>query len=195
MQDHLGEMFEGTIVSFAPHGVYVNVEEPFVDVLVRSESLGRERYELSDNELFLVAPRSGEHIQLGDKMTLEIEEVSLLRRSIYGRRLQLTYSDHDSDEYLTEAEARVLMPQPNPTRKKRRQKVTGVNPETKTVQRQGEKVSSQRSRPNRPSKPGAVGAKANGTSGRTSSGNGRNDATGAKSASSPQRKKPKGKRR
>lgn len=195
MQDHLGEMFEGTIVSFAPHGVYVNVEEPFVDVLVRSESLGRERYELSDNELFLVAPRSGEHIQLGDKMTLEIEEVSLLRRSIYGRRLQLTYSDHDSDEYLTEAEARVLMPQSNPTRKKRRQKVTGINPETKTVQRQGEKVSSQRGRPNRPSKPGAVGAKANGTSGRTSSGNGRNDATGAKSASSPQRKKPKGKRR
>lgn len=111
MQDHLGEMFEGTIVSFAPHGVYVNVAEPFVDILVRSESLGRERFELSDNELFLVAPRSGEHIQLGDKMTLEIEEVSLLRRTVYGRRLAIVYSDVDADaEYLTEREARAVAP-------------------------------------------------------------------------------------
>lgn len=128
MQDHLGEMFEGTVVSFAPHGVYVNVSEPFVDVLIRFESLGRERYELSDNELFLVAPRSGEHIQLGDKITLEIEEVSLLRRNIYGRRLALTYSDVDADEeYLSEKEARVRQPAAVPdARKPRRDQVKGI---------------------------------------------------------------------
>jgi ribonuclease R len=106
MQEHLGEMFEGTVISFAPHGVFVNIEEPFVDVLVRFESIGRERYELSDNELYLVAPRSGDRIQLGDKMTVEIEEVSLMRRSIYGRRLQFSYSEHAADDYWTEAEVR-----------------------------------------------------------------------------------------
>ncbi len=100
MQDHLGEMFEGTVVAFAPHGVFVNIDEPFVDVLIRFESLGKERFELSDNELFLVAPRSGDTIQLGDKLTLEIEEVSLLRRNVYGRRLGIAFTNYDDEEYL-----------------------------------------------------------------------------------------------
>ena len=99
MREHLGEMMEGTVVAFAPSGVYVTIEEPFVDVLVRFESLGRERYELSDNELFLVAPRSGERIQLGDTLTVEIEEVSLMRRTTYARRLATSYSAGAEDAW------------------------------------------------------------------------------------------------
>jgi ribonuclease R len=109
MQDHVGEMFEGTVVSFASHGVFINIEEPFVDVLIRFESLGKERFELSDNELFLVAPRSGDTIQLGDKLTLEIEEVSLLRRTVYGRRLGIAYTNYDEEEFVD-------APRPKPAR-------------------------------------------------------------------------------
>lgn len=98
MRDHLGEMMEGTVTAFAPSGVYLNIQEPFVDVLVRFEGLGRERYELSENELYLVAPRSGEHIQLGDTMTVEIEEVSLTRRTTYGRRVGVSYSANEEDD-------------------------------------------------------------------------------------------------
>lgn len=129
MQEHLGEMFEGNVVSFAPHGVFINVEEPFVDVLVRFESIGRERYELSDNELYLVAPRSGDRIQLGDKMTVEIEEVSLMRRSVYGRRLQFSYSEHAADDYWSEAEVRSFQGAPRQKRKSR----TSSKPETSTI--------------------------------------------------------------
>lgn len=129
MQEHLGEMFEGNVVSFAPHGVFINVEEPFVDVLVRFESIGRERYELSDNELYLVAPRSGDRIQLGDKMTVEIEEVSLMRRSVYGRRLQFSYSEHAADDYWSEAEVRSFQGAPRQKRKSR----TSSKSETSTI--------------------------------------------------------------
>lgn len=174
MQDHLGEMFEGTVVSFAPHGVYVNISEPFVDVLIRSESLGRERFELSDNELFLVAPRSGEHIQLGDKLSLEIEEVSLLRRATYGRRLAIVYTDHDADEeYFSEKEALAVLPRESSRRDSNRfgkagQSGTSNKPgkfgqsekpgKANTTNKPGKFGQSDKpGKPNQPSKPGKPG--------------------------------------
>ena len=68
-------------------GVFVNVDEPFVDVLVRLESLGPDRYELDDERLRVIGTRSGDRIALGDRMRVVIEDVSILRRTVYGRRL------------------------------------------------------------------------------------------------------------
>jgi ribonuclease R len=111
MKTRLGEIFEGTVGSVVGSGVYVQIDEPFVDVLVRFESLGNERFELSDDELSLVAPRSGDRIILGDKMTLEIEDVSLVRRAVYGRRMAVHTQAHSvEDEYHEPALAKRRVP-------------------------------------------------------------------------------------
>lgn len=87
MRDKLGEMYEGTITALIGSGVVVALEEPFVEVIVRFDSLGPDRYELADNELSYVGVRSQERIGLGDTMVLEVVDVSLARRAVYGRRV------------------------------------------------------------------------------------------------------------
>ena len=92
MRSRVGAIFEGTVTGLVGTGVFVNVDDPFIDVLVRMESLGADRYELDDERLRVIGARSGDRIALGDRMRVQIEDVSVLRRTVYGRRL------HEADE-------------------------------------------------------------------------------------------------
>jgi ribonuclease R len=87
MQSHLGETFEGTVSAVVGSGVFVALDDPFVDVLVRFEDLGPDRYEVDDNELMAIGQRSGDKIMMGDRLRLEILDVAILRRSVYGKRI------------------------------------------------------------------------------------------------------------
>jgi len=87
MRDRVGETLEGTITALVGSGVYVSLDAPFVDVLVRFEGLGPDRYELSSDEISMVGSRSGDTISLGDRMLVTIEDVAVLRRSVYARRV------------------------------------------------------------------------------------------------------------
>lgn len=87
MREHIGDVLEGTVGSVVGGGLYVTLDAPFVDVLVRFESMGPDRYELSDDELAVVGLRSGDRIELGDRITVEIEDVAILRRAVYARRV------------------------------------------------------------------------------------------------------------
>jgi ribonuclease R len=87
MRDRVGEVFEGRVGAVTMGGLYVTLDEPFVDVLVRYEALGPDRYEVSDDELSAVGVRSGDKVSLGDRVTVEIEDVAILRRTVYARRI------------------------------------------------------------------------------------------------------------
>jgi len=87
MRDRLGETLEGTVTALVGSGVYVSLDAPFVDVLVRFEVLGPDRYELSSDEISMVGARSGDTISLGDRMLVTIDDVAVLRRSVYARRV------------------------------------------------------------------------------------------------------------
>ncbi|WP_438026137.1 ribonuclease R [Sorangium sp. So ce233] len=87
MRSRLGDIFEGTVTGLVGTGVYVNIEDPFVDVLVRMESLGPDQYEIDDEGLRVIGLRSGDRIAIGDATLVQIEDVAILRRTVYGRRL------------------------------------------------------------------------------------------------------------
>ncbi|HEY2409329.1 MAG TPA: VacB/RNase II family 3'-5' exoribonuclease [Polyangiaceae bacterium] len=87
MRDRIGQSFEGTITALVGSGAYVTLLEPFVDVLVRFESMGPDRYEISDDELSIVGTRSGDTVALGDPIVVTIEDVAVLRRTVYARRV------------------------------------------------------------------------------------------------------------
>ena len=87
MRAHIGETYTGKVTALVGSGVFVQIDSPFVDVLVRAESLGADRYELDDEGMRMVGLRSGDAIALGDKMEVVIEDVAILRRSVYGRRV------------------------------------------------------------------------------------------------------------
>lgn len=86
MKGRIGDRFFGTVTGVVGSGLFVQLDTPFVDVLVRLEDLGHDHYEVDDEALRVVAPRSGDVVALGDRMTVEVIDVSILRRTVYGKR-------------------------------------------------------------------------------------------------------------
>jgi ribonuclease R len=87
MKDRIGEKFEGTVTAVVGSGLFVQLDSPFVDVLIRLEDLGHDHWEVDDDALRVVAGRSGDVVGLGDRLTVEIIDAAILRRTIYGRRV------------------------------------------------------------------------------------------------------------
>ena len=87
MVDHIGERFEGTVSAAVGAGLYITLDDPFVDVLVKYEDLGKDRYTLADNELYVQGERTGDRIVLGERIRVEIIDVALFRRAVLGRRI------------------------------------------------------------------------------------------------------------
>jgi ribonuclease R len=87
MKGRIGSRFEGTVTAVVGSGFFVQLDAPFVDVLVRLEDIGPGHWEVDDDALRVVAGRSGEVIALGDRLTVEIVDVGILRRSVYGKRV------------------------------------------------------------------------------------------------------------
>jgi len=87
MRDHIGETCEGVVTALVGSGAYVTLDTPFVDVLVKHESMGPDHYEMSEDELSVVGARSGDTISLGDRLAVVIEDVAILRRQVLARRV------------------------------------------------------------------------------------------------------------
>jgi ribonuclease R len=102
MKDRIGQSFEGTVTAVVGSGVFVQLDAPFVDVLVRLEDLGQDHWEVDDENLRVVATRSGDAIALGDRLGIEVIDASILRRTVYGRRL----SDAPRDRRAPDLERR-----------------------------------------------------------------------------------------
>ena len=87
MRTRIGDVFEGTVTAIVGSGLFVALDEPFVDVMVRFEVLGPDHYEASEDELSVVGVRSGDRVMLGDRMVVEIEDVAVLRRMTMAKRV------------------------------------------------------------------------------------------------------------
>lgn len=87
MIDHVGERFEGTVTAFVGTGAFVNLDDPFVDVLVRVEDMGAD-FQIEDDGLMATGARSGNAIRLGDKMMVDVTDVAILRRTVYAKRVR-----------------------------------------------------------------------------------------------------------
>lgn len=87
MIDRIGERFEGTVSAFVGSGAFITLDDPFVDVLVKTEDLGGD-YVIEEDGLMATSARSGDAIRLGDRVMVEIIDVAILRRQIQARRMR-----------------------------------------------------------------------------------------------------------
>jgi ribonuclease R len=82
MRDQVGQRFDGVVSAVTSFGAFVEIEEPFVEGLIKLDSLGDDKFSYDEVHMRLSGDRTGTQIELGDKVTVEINNVSVVRRRI-----------------------------------------------------------------------------------------------------------------
>src|SRR5205814_1139141 len=78
MRDQVGERFNGVVSAVTSFGAFVELDEPFVEGLIKLESLGDEPFEFDGVHMRLSGKRTGRAIELGDRVMVEINNVSVI---------------------------------------------------------------------------------------------------------------------
>ena len=82
MRDQVGSRFQGVVTAVTSFGVFVEIDEPFVEGLIKLEALGDEPFDYDDIHMRLSGKKTGKTIELGDQVEVEIVNVSVVRRRI-----------------------------------------------------------------------------------------------------------------
>jgi ribonuclease R len=84
MRDHVGSTFSGVITGVAPFGLFVTLDDYYVDGLVHISELGRDYFEHEPTRHMLMGTRTGKRYRLADRI-----EVKLVRVDIEQRKMDL----------------------------------------------------------------------------------------------------------
>jgi ribonuclease R len=82
MSDKLGEMFEGTIASVTQFGLFVRLDDFYVEGLVHVTSLPSDYYHYEAEKHRLKGERTGTTYRLGDGLTVQVARVDMDDRKI-----------------------------------------------------------------------------------------------------------------
>jgi ribonuclease R len=82
MRDHVGGTFSGSITGVVPFGLFVTLDDYFVDGLVHISELGRDYFQFDPARHLLVGERTGRRYRLADRMTVKLVRVDLDARKI-----------------------------------------------------------------------------------------------------------------
>jgi ribonuclease R len=82
MERHLGDTFSGRISGVAPFGLFVTLEDYFVEGLVHVRSLEDDFYDFNQGKYALVGSRSGRSYDLGQRLEVQVAKVDKEARHI-----------------------------------------------------------------------------------------------------------------
>jgi ribonuclease R len=92
MRERVGEVFTGTISAVVPFGVFVVLDDLFVEGLVHVSELGSEYFHFNEALHELRGERTGQRYRLADRLTVQVSRVDLEARRIEFRLVRPT--DH-----------------------------------------------------------------------------------------------------
>ncbi len=90
MADRVGEVMSGTVTGVAHFGLFVTLQEVFVDGLIHVTGLGNDYFHVSPGGLGLHGERSGETFDLGQELAVRI-----MRVDVDEGRVDLALADRD----------------------------------------------------------------------------------------------------
>ena len=100
MQDHIGDELDGRISGFAPFGIYVQIEDPYVSVLLPFDQLD-DSYEPDDLGIRLIGARTAKMFTMNDPVRVRIEDVSVQTRDIVGSLIDHRTAEAPSQAHRT----------------------------------------------------------------------------------------------
>jgi ribonuclease R len=101
MKDRIGEEYEGTVAAVVGFGLFVQIESPFVEGLVKLGALADDQYDYDEETQRLVGRGTGRQFALGDRVKVRIENVS-----VPGRKIDLALVEHTATAPPLPAQAR-----------------------------------------------------------------------------------------
>jgi len=93
MQQHIGEDFEGTVTSVTGFGVFIELNDIYVEGLVHITNLPKDYYQFDPITHRLTGEKSGETFQLGDWVQVNVAGVNL-----DDRKIDFELIDHEEQE-------------------------------------------------------------------------------------------------
>jgi ribonuclease R len=82
MQDKLGESFTGTVAGVTTFGIFVQLDELYVEGLVHVTALGEDYFQYDEARHLLRGERTGRTFGLTDRVTVQVAKVDLEARKI-----------------------------------------------------------------------------------------------------------------
>ena len=82
MQDHVGETFSGRVTGVTGFGIFVTLDEYFVDGLVHISELGRDYFTFDATRHVLLGERTGKRYRLADRLRVKLVRVDLETRKM-----------------------------------------------------------------------------------------------------------------
>ena len=77
MKDRVGEVFSGSISSVVPFGIFVALDDVFVEGLVHVSDLGQDYFHFDERAHAMVGERSGKRFRLADRVRVQLVRVDM----------------------------------------------------------------------------------------------------------------------
>lgn len=77
MRDKIGEVFSGTISGMANFGLFVTLDNVYVDGMIHISDLGEDYFNFHPELMAIIGERSGIRFKLGDKVTVKVARADL----------------------------------------------------------------------------------------------------------------------
>jgi ribonuclease R len=77
MRDHLGSVFTGTVSSVTSFGMFVSLDDLYVEGLVHISELGKDYYHFDAAKHQLLGERTGNRYRLGDRVQVRVVKVDM----------------------------------------------------------------------------------------------------------------------
>ena len=82
MEQHLGEEFDGLIVSVTKFGMFVELKDMFIEGLVPLASLADDRYQYHENTRQIIGQRTRKMFSMGDPIRVLVDRIDRMQRRI-----------------------------------------------------------------------------------------------------------------
>jgi ribonuclease R len=77
MQDRIGEVFTGSVSSVVPFGLFIALDDVFVEGLLHISELGEDYFQYDESRHELYGERTGKRFRLSDRITVKLMRVDL----------------------------------------------------------------------------------------------------------------------
>ncbi|WP_409267666.1 ribonuclease R [Massilia sp. BHUDP2] len=137
MQDKLGEDFTGTVSGVTPFGIFVTLDQLYVEGLVHISGLGTDYFQYDEARHELRGERSGQVYKLTSKVNVKVAKVDLEARKIDLVLAETQESIPAPLERARQAAVEALEPKPPKKRKAKAQAEAPVEPSRYTSAEEG----------------------------------------------------------